>query len=215
MTSACEMDIQKIITVHPERPEQAVISIAYELLNQGGLVVAPTETRYGLLGRVDNRAAVEKLFEIKGRSADKPSAIFVEDISQLKQLAQVTTTTQKLADSFLPGPLTLVLKSKRDFGPLFTLNQMTGFRISSSPVISAILAITGPLSATSANLSGQNEPENISGIYEQLGESIDLYLDAGRLNNPSSTVVRMIDDQVKILREGAISSIAIKKAIGH
>ena len=215
MASAFGMDIQNIITVHPVKPEQSIISRASEILNRGGLIVAPTETRYGLLAKIDNRAAVEKLFEIKGRSADKPSAIFVEDMSQLKQLAQVNSITQKLGDSFLPGPLTLVLKSKRDFGPFFALNLMTGFRISSSPVIAAIVAKTGPLSATSANLSGQKEPDDISGNYEQLGNNINLYLDAGRLNNPSSTVVQVIDEQVKILREGAISSKAIMNAIGR
>ncbi len=209
------MHIQNIITVHPEKPEQAIISKACEILNSDGLVVAPTETRYGVLAKIDNRAAVERLFEIKGRSSNKPSAIFVEDISKLNQLAEVSAIAQILADSFLPGPLTLVLKSKKDFGPFFTLNEMTGFRISSSPVIAAIVSLTGPLSATSANLSGQTEPESISGIFEQLGESIDLYLDAGRLNNPASTVVEVINDQVTILREGAISSKAIMKAIGQ
>ena len=208
------MNIQSIIKVHPEKPEQAIISRAAQTLNNGGLVVAPTETRYGLLAKIDNRVAVEKLFEIKGRSIDKPSAIFVEDISRLKQFADVSAIAQILAESFLPGPLTLVLKSNSYFGPYFTKNQMTGFRISSSPVIAAIVAITGPISATSANLSGQIEPNDISGIYDQLGGRVELYLDAGTLNNPSSTVVQVINDDIKILREGAINSQAIMKAIG-
>ena len=213
MASTCEMAIQSIVKINPEKPEQSIISRAGEMLNRGGLVAAPTETRYGLLARIDNSPAVEKLFEIKGRNIDKPSAIFVKDISQLKQLALVSPVSQKLADSFLPGPLTLVLRSQRDFGAFFTQNQMTGFRISSSPVIAAILAKTGPLSATSANLSGQKEPELISEVYVQLGDKIDLYIDAGRLNNPPSTVVQVINDRVKILREGSLSSQAVMKAI--
>ncbi len=214
MASTCDMAVQNIIKINSETPEPAIISRACEILNHGGLVVAPTETRYGLLARVDMRTVVEKLFEIKGRSFEKPSAIFVPDILMLKQLAEMSKVAQKLADIFLPGPMTLVLKSKRDFGPFFTLNQMTGFRISSSPLITALISKTGQLSATSANLSGRKEPELMSEIYEQLGDRIDLYLDAGRVNNPASTVVQVINDQFRILREGAINYDRVLKAIG-
>jgi L-threonylcarbamoyladenylate synthase len=77
----------------------------------------------------------------------------------------------------------------------------------------ALVAKTGPLSATSANLSGQREPESIEEICEHFGDQIDLYIDGGRLNNPVSTVVQIINDRVKILREGAISSKDILKCI--
>lgn len=209
------MTILDFVKINPENPDESIISKACEILNRGGLVVAPTETRYGLLVRIDNTSAVSKLFEIKGRNIKKPSAIFVKDIFVLNQLAEVSLTARKLVERFLPGPMTLVLKTKKEFGEFFTLNQMTGFRISSSPVIDSILGKTGPLSATSANLSGQAEPDNIAGIYEQLGENIELYLDGGILNNPGSTVVEIVNDQVRILREGPISADEIMKAINH
>ncbi len=211
----CEMIVSNSIPINPENPEQPTISKAGRLLNSGELVVAPSETRYALLARVDNSAAVAKLFEIKGRDISKPSAIFVADISELEQFAEVSPTAQKLAELFLPGPLTLVLKSKKDFGPFFTLNRMTGFRISSSPVITSILKQSGPLSATSANLSGQTEPDNIIGISIQMGERIGLYLDGGRLNNPGSTVVQIKEDKCEILRQGGISFDEIMKAIAQ
>lgn len=215
MMSIGEMMIANSIPINPENPEQPTISKAGKLLNSGELVVAPTETRYALLARVDNPAAVSKLFEIKGRDISKPSAIFVASISELKQFAAVSPIVQKLAELFLPGPLTLVLKSKKDFGPFFTLNRMTGFRISSSPVITSILKQSGPLSATSANLSGQTEPDSVAGIFEQLGKGVGLYLDAGRLNNPGSTVVQLNEDKCEILRQGAIGSDEIMKAIAR
>jgi len=203
----------QMVQVNFYEPEPAIIEQACQFLNQGGLVVAPTETRYGLLARIDLPEAVSRLFEVKGRRIDKPSAIFVSEISKLKELADFPPKAQILADQFLPGPLTLVLKSKRDFGRFFTLNNRTGFRISSSPLIRALVAKTGPLSATSANLSGQKEPESISEICGLFGDQIDLYIDGGRLNNPASTVVQVINGQITILREGAISSNDILKSV--
>jgi len=195
-----------VVKIDQNNPEPSLITKAYRVLSRGGLVVGPTETRYGLLAKVDLPKAVERLFEIKGRSIEKPSAIFVEDISKLKELADVTPSAQLLAGKFLPGPLTLVLRSKRDFGQFFTLNNRTGFRISSSPFIKFLVERTGALSATSANLSGHKEPNLISEIQEQLGDKIDLYIDAGKLDNPVSTVVQVVNDGVTMLREGAISS---------
>jgi L-threonylcarbamoyladenylate synthase len=203
----------KIVKVNLKEPERAITKVACQILNRGGLVVAPTETSYGLLARVDSPPAVNHLYEVKGRSIDKPSAIFVANISALKELADLPPKAQIMADCFMPGPLTLVLKSKREFGQSFTMNNMTGFRISSSPLIAALVAKIGPLSATSANLSGQKEPDSIPKICEQFGDQIDLYIDGGRLNNPVSTVVQVIDDRVKVLREGAISTINIFKSV--
>lgn len=202
----------QLVKVNAAEPEAAIIERASEVLNRGKLVVAPTETRYGLLARIDSPEAVNSLFEVKGRSYDKPSAIFVSDISTMKKLAEMPPKAQILAGQFMPGPLTLVLNSKRDFGQFFTLNNKTGFRISSSPLITALVAKSGPLSATSANLSGQKEAELVSEICDQFGDHIDLYLDGGRLNNPASTVVQVINDRATILREGAISSDDILKS---
>jgi L-threonylcarbamoyladenylate synthase len=204
----------RIVQIDALAPELSITAQACEILTNGGLIVAPTETRYGLLSRIDRSVGVERLFAIKGRDKNKPSAVFVPSISNLKQLAVMSAAAGKLAERFLPGPLTLVLKSKEDYGPFFTLKGLTGFRISSSPVISAILDQSQCLlSATSANISGGAEPETVAQIVKQLGDKIDLYLDAGRLNNPPSTVVQVFDNNFKILRAGAISEAAIRKAL--
>lgn len=194
------------VKVDTGRPGREVIELAARVLKNSGLVVAPTETRYGLLAKIDLSDAVNRLFEVKGRSVDKRSAIFISDLGMLEEYAEVPPRAQKLAQRFLPGPLTLVLKSKRDFGKFFTLNNFTGFRISSTPLIGNLVRQVGPLSATSANLSGKKEAGSIDEISKQFGGSVNLYIDGGRLNNRPSTVVQVFDDFVSILREGAISS---------
>ena len=214
MADAATMTDSQIIQIDGLDPDPSVVAHTVELLNNGGLVVAPTETRYGLIAGIHESQAVEKLFEAKGREKGKPSAIFVLSISELEELAEMNTVAKKLAELFLPGPLTLVLKSKRKFGPFFTQNGLTGFRISSSPVISSILdKCRFPISATSANISGEKEPETVREIEERFGETIDLYLDAGRLNKPTSTVVQIVDNELKILRAGAISESKIREVL--
>ncbi|HEX2896591.1 MAG TPA: L-threonylcarbamoyladenylate synthase [candidate division Zixibacteria bacterium] len=207
------MTQSEIVTVDRNNLSPEIVDKAVRVLNSGELVVAPTDTRYGLLAKVDDLDAVNRLFEIKGREANKPSAVFISNVKMLDECAHVSHKAQILANKFLPGPLTLVLKSKQDLGKFFTLNKMTGFRISSSPLITNLVQHTGPLSATSANLSGEKELDSVAEIRKQLGDKIELYIDGGKLNNPASTVVSVIDDQVRILREGAIAKKEILDAV--
>lgn len=212
MPGAKLMSNSRILEVNIAEPDKAVIAEAKSVLKQDGLVVAPTETMYGILANIESPIAVNRLFEVKSRSYEKPSAIFVKSIADIERLAELTSKSAELCRRFLPGPLTLILRSKHDLGQFFTKDGKTGFRISSAPLIKKLLEETGPLSATSANLSGRAEPKSVPEIYAQLGDRIDLYLDFGELNNPTSTVVEIVDDQIKILREGAISSNNIYEA---
>lgn len=200
------MGQSEIVAFDANRNKTEVVEKAAQVLNSGGLVVAPTETKYGLLAKIDDLDAVNRLFDVKGRDENKPSAVFIPSVNVLKKYSLLSRKALILAEKFLPGPLTLILKSKQDFGKFFTLNKMTGFRISSSQLITNLVQRVGPLSATSANLSGKKEGDTIAEIREQLGDKIELYIDAGKLNNPASTVVSVIEDQVKILREGAIGT---------
>jgi L-threonylcarbamoyladenylate synthase len=214
MPETSTMNDTRIITINANKPEPSTIAKVHEILLKGGLVVTPTETTYGLLARVDNKDAVEKLFDAKGRDQNKPSAIFVNDLSELERLAELSPLAKKVSEEFLPGALTIVLKSKSDFGTYFRQSGLTGFRYSSSPIVNAIVKECNfLLSATSANISGQDVPDTVEGIMEQLDDKIDLYLDAGRLNNPVSTVVQIIENELKILRAGAISESEMRKAV--
>jgi len=213
MTGAAQVSKSRIARVNLSTPDKLLLKEAIDILNNDGLIVAPTETRYGILAKVESAAAARRLFEVKGRDSGKPSAIFVSNVDEIAELAELPPKSEKLCQKFLPGPLTIVLKAKKDFGMSFTQNKKTGFRISPSPIINSLVNGAGFLSATSANLSGQPEPDTVSAIYAQLGDKIDLYLDAGSLNNPPSTVVEFIDDKFRVLREGAIPSNEIKSAV--
>lgn len=214
MTEVPTMSDSPLLKIDLSALDTSAVALACSALNNGELVVAPTETQYGILARVDNMAALERLFELKGRDRNKPLSIFVKKISQLKDYAEMSPMSELIAGKFLPGPLTLVLRSKKDFGELITREGKTGFRLSANPLIQEILnKIEVPVTATSANFSGSPAKESAMSIKERFGSEIAVYLDGGRLNNPASTVVEVIDDKINFLREGGISKQDILAAI--
>lgn len=192
--------------INPHDPDQAILKDAAKILKEGGLIVAPTETRYGLLGRVDSDDALARLFDAKGRQDNLPTAVFVADIEAIRNLAELSPAAQKLANKFLPGPLTLLLPALLAEQEGLVQNGKIGIRVSPSPVIEKLVRLVGlPFSATSANLSGHEQPSDTESIIAQLGDSVALYLDAGPLDNQSTTVVDCTTKSPTILREGAIA----------
>ena len=214
MTEVTTMSDSLLLKIDSSAPNTSAVTLACKALINGELVVAPTETQYGILAGADIKAALEKLFKLKSRDRNKPISIFVKTINQLKDYAEMGPMSELIAGKFLPGPLTLVLKSKKDFGKLITREGKTGFRLSASPLIQKILdKIEVPVTATSANISGSPASESAISIKERFGSEIAVYLDSGRLNNPASTVVEVIDEKISFLREGAISKQDILEAI--
>lgn len=194
---------------------QSVLRAA-RVIADGGLVVAPTETRYGLLVRGDNDAAVERLFELKGRQIKIPTALFVNSRSEIGRLGLVTPIAQDLSDEFLPGPLTLVLASHVNWPAPRVVDGKIGIRLSSSTLIQHLVdAVEAPLTATSANLSGHPNRETIHDIHSDFGDRVDLYIDGGPLTGPVSTVVECIEDSYRILRAGAIPIEEIERIAGR
>ncbi|RKX22290.1 MAG: threonylcarbamoyl-AMP synthase [Candidatus Zixiibacteriota bacterium] len=176
-------------------------------LKNNQIIVAPTETRYGLLVRADNKTALENLYKMKQRPSFMPTAVFVKSLKEIDDLAIMNEISTKLTNRFLPGPLTLVLKAKIVFPEPVVVNNKIGIRYSPSEIINKIVnSVDFPLTATSANLSGQNENETMEEIYQTFGQKVDFYLDEGRLNSLSSTVVDCSENRCHILRAGAIDN---------
>jgi len=203
-----------LVRVSLDKPESDVISSAAESLSSGGVLVAPTETQYGLLARADNRAAVDKVFRIKGRPHGMPVAVFVKDLDAARSIVNFDKDAEILAARFLPGPMTLVLPARATLMDSLVKDGKVGLRVSSCPVIRQLLLAVGhPLTATSANLSGQPAPVDISGIADSFGDSVDWYLDGGPLTGPPSTVVSTTP--VVVHREGAVSKDEVLSALGR
>lgn len=183
------------------------IKEAAEIIKAGGLVVYPTETVYGLGANALSSKSVMKVFEAKGREYKKPISIAVKNLSEAKKIAKFNPYALKLAKKFLPGPLTLILPLKAEFPEELTLGKNTiGVRIPNHPVAQKLLKqVNIPITATSANVSGSKESITASDAIKEIGDKVNLVLDAGpcKYGKPS-TVVDAVD-KVKIVREGVFS----------
>ena len=130
------LNIRKI---DPENPDPGLLDVAAGCLSEKGLVIAPTETRYGLLARADSAETVAAVYNIKGRIRTSPMAVFVRDAAEVFALAEKNEITAKLAERLLPGPLTLVCRAKPEVLPQMVSGGRIGIRYSSSPVIAGIM----------------------------------------------------------------------------
>lgn len=200
----------EILTWGEDSLKKEILARAAKVLRDGGIIVGPTETSYGLLVRADSPECMRKLFALKGRDKSYPTAIFVRSIEEMKEIAIVNETALRLAREFLPGPLTMVLPAnqrspKRALAQNIVVNGKLGIRISSCEFISGALdEIDFNLTSTSANKHGQPNPSAIAEIKSVFGTEVNLYVDGGTLNAATSTVIDICSDTQILLREGAI-----------
>jgi len=190
--------------------DKKVIDETVRVLNQGGLVVFPSDTVYGLLVDAYSEKAVGKLIAFKNRPPGKPISVFV-DWDFIKDLVEINPSQEKILKNILPGPFTVILKSKRKVCSLLESEKKTlGVRIPHyQPINSLVEKFNRAITATSANLSGKPPHYSIESLLKQLPESkkklIDLIVDAGKLpRNKPSTVIDLVEENIKILRQGDI-----------
>jgi L-threonylcarbamoyladenylate synthase len=196
-----------------EKP--AAIDHAIALFKEGEIVAFPTDTVYGLGCDAFHAAGVIKLFEAKGRDSNKAIAILVGNIDQANLVTdKMTDLAIKLISKFWPGGLTVLVPRKRTLPELISTTDKIGIRMPNHPVTLELLQTFGPLATTSANISGGSNPQNAFEVYDQLKGRVPLILNGG--NCPGgipSTVVDCSGNEPVILREGAISTLEIQKAI--
>lgn len=196
-----------VLKIDSTRPESSVVERAAASLTAGDLVVAPTETRYGLLARADRPEVLEKLYRVKQRALDSPTALLIRQFDEAENYGRVNRYIAALAERFLPGPVTLVLAATCDWPPPLVIDGKIGLRCSSARVINEILArVEAPITATSANISGQAERDRVQEIVDDFEDRVALYLDCGPLTGPASTVVDCSGDRPQVLREGAVTA---------
>lgn len=180
------------------------------VLRQGGVVVYPTDTLYGIGVDAFSDFAVDRLYAIKERVAGKPTHCIVADLMMAEEFAEVNDAVRKLAEKFLPGALTLVLKKKPSAVQGIGRSMDTiGIRIPNNEFCLEMARTFGkPITTPSANKAGAAPTTNPAEIITQLGEAnIDLFIDGGMLpESEPSTIVNLVSGHPSVLREGAIPS---------
>ena len=194
----------------PAERTRAGIDEAAAALAAGGVVAFPTETVYGLGGDAGNTEAVRKIFEAKGRPSDNPLIVHLARGEDVRRLARsVNAVEEALMKAFWPGPLTLVLPVKEGaVSPLVTAGLDTvGVRVPANETARELIARSGvPIAAPSANRSGRPSPTRAEHVLEDLDGRIDGVLDGGATGvGLESTVVRVMDGEIHILRPGGVT----------
>ncbi len=200
--------MQKII-LSTSSLSQAVSETCLILNKTGAVVALPTETVYGLVCRWDDKIAVERIYRMKARDAKKPLAMFASNIGVAQTYgASRCSAADKLAASFCPGPLTIIMANEH--------GGKIGLRIPDHPFVSALLNELGcPLASTSANLSGSRNALNAADAVAELALLPDLLVDGGNIpaGTLASTVVDVSGKEIQIFRLGPITELMLRQAL--
>ncbi len=186
------------------------------MLRNGGVIAMPTDTLYALTVRARDAAAVRRVFEIKGRNDGKPMPLFVSDLQMAQRFGEFSETASKLAERFWPGALTVVVKRRAGFeSDALAGGDTVALRAPDNAIALAVIEGAGePVTGTSANLSGGPDPVSADEVRRQIGDKLDLILDAGIAEGGvASTIVDCTGDEAVILREGALSRAEIFDAL--
>lgn len=199
------MDANKpcVIPVRPDKISQKAVSAAVAALRNGGLVILPTETVYGVAADPGVPGAEERIYEVKERDRGKPIPLMAASLEEVERAgALLSPAARRLACRYWPGPLTLVVKCG---------GRVEGFRVPDHPVALAVLkAVGGVLRVTSANKSGEPSALTAEDAVKALGDRLALALDAGPASlGRESTVVEATGETLKIIRQGALPAVAV------
>lgn len=190
-----------VIKVSPRSPAIEALRLAADIVRKGGLVVFPTETVYGIAADSLNNGTIKRLCRIKGSRKGKPFTVHIADLAMISRMGcSIPKGAKALMNKFWPGPLTIVLRSKK-YGTV-------GFRMPANEIALKLIRLSRvPVVAPSANLSGKKPPVSAGDAFKYLGDSVDLVLDGGRAAiGTESTVLDMTGETPRILREGAIKA---------
>ena len=212
-----------VLDVYDSDDPQAIIAESVDRLNAGEIVAFPTETVYGIAAKSSDTAAVAKLFDVKARSTGKPMSLAIGCNDSLDNYAQNPTAIMyRLARRCWPGPLTMVIQASDQIAglsneslALLAPNNWLGLRVPSNEVLLSVLdQLNEPLVLTSANKSDQADATTAVEVAEQLDDNVQLILDGGptKIGTPS-TVIKVHERHVEILRSGALTRDQIRTAL--
>jgi len=189
-----------------------------QIIKNGGLVLFPTETVYGLGANGLDENAVKKIYIAKGRNENNPINLLVSNIEMIESVAKdISDLEYKLMESFFPGPFTIILKKKSIVPSIVTANGDTvGVRMPSGIIAKELVELAGvPIAAPSANISGKPSGTNFNDIYSDFKDKVDYMIDGGDSSiGIESTIVKVIDNIPHILRPGSITDEQIEKIAG-
>lgn len=193
-----------------ENIDEIELKEASKLIEDGELVIFPTETVYGIGANGLDGEAVKNIFIAKGRAQDNPLILHISDIEMVDKIAtDISDMERKIIDIFFPGPLTIILK-KKDVVPSIVSGGLdtVGIRMPSNKIANSLIKYANvPIAAPSANISGRPSGTTLDDIKDEFADKVSCMIDGGNtLIGVESTVIRVIDNKIRILRPGKITA---------
>lgn len=194
----------KILKLYPENPNDKYIDLAVNALNQGNLIIYPTDSLYAFGCDALNNKAIEKICSIKKMKSEKTSlSIICEDIAQAAEYARIDNETFKLMKRNLPGPFTFILPASNNLPKAFKERKEVGIRIPNNSVAIALVKQLGhPIMTTSIPLEDIDESTEPDFIAQKYSNMVDLLMDTGRGDINPSTIIECLNDACIITRQG-------------
>ena len=194
----------KLVVIYRQNPQMRWINRAADIMREGGVVVYPTDTRYGLGCDVLQKKAIERIYRLKKQDYHHPLSFICPDLKVLSEFVNISTPSYKILKRCLPGPFTFILEATRLVPKIMLTKRKTvGIRIPDDPIVNALTsALNRPILNSSVSddpLSGMNDPEIID---RKIGNSVDLILDGGVIQSNPSTVVDLTGERPEIIRQG-------------
>ncbi len=208
----------RVLKINPQRVEPSTISTIVGILKGGGVIAYPTDTFYGLGANCFLEKAIQRIYRLKRRELSKPISALISNKNMVRSLAvEIPSLFWDLAEQFWPGPLTLVLKASSELPPeMLGPGDSVGIRLPDLSWLQGLIAEADfPITATSANISGEREIEDPKKIKDIFSGKVDLIVDGGKTGGIlPSTVVDLSSSIPKILREGAVPRSDLEKYLG-
>jgi tRNA threonylcarbamoyl adenosine modification protein (Sua5/YciO/YrdC/YwlC family) len=197
----------QLIKIYPENPSEKELKKIAKILKDGGLIIYPTDTVYGLGCDINNQKALEKIARIKGVKLEKANFSFIcKDLSNLsKYAAQINSKTFKILKRNLPGPYTFILPGNNNLPSVFKKKKTVGIRVPDNTIAQALVEYLGnPIISTSIRdedelIEYTTDPELIAEKWDKL---VDVVIDGGYGDNVASTIIDLTEDEPVLIREG-------------
>lgn len=198
--------MSQLIAIHPQNPQLRLISQSVEIIRNGGVVVYPTDSSYALGCHLGNKSAMEQILRLRQADKNHNFTLVCRDLSEIGTYAKVDNSAFRLMKNLTPGPYTFILRATHEV-PRRLQNpkrKTIGVRVPDHPIVQAILELLSePIMSSTLILPEKETPEtDPEEIYALLGSQVDLVIDGGNCGFEPTTVVDLMGDTPKILREG-------------
>ncbi len=194
-----------IININPQNPQLRLVRKVVEILKNGGIVVYPTDTYYGIGCDLMNQRAIERIYLLKRRDKSKPFSFICSDLTNISQYAKVSNYAYRTMKRLLPGPYTFILEgSKLVPKIMLTKRKTAGIRVPDNAICLALVRELGhPIITTSAATPEGDSFHDASLIHDHFGQQVDVVIDGSPVSGEPSSIVSLIDDTPQIIRRGA------------